>query len=801
MLLTSQIALGQSPVIHTVTLQSADVEQYGKLEVVLDLSATYTNPYDYDQIAITALFTGPSGQQLSVDGFYMRDYVLNETTGNLIPEGTTGKFKLRFSPDQTGNWSFQVSVSDVNGTGTSSLTTFSCVPISNPENKGFVRSNLTNYLQFDNDEQYIPVGENIAWQNTNVFLDYRNWLTGLSENAGNFFRLWHAHWGLGIEWENGSNGFEGLRRYKETNSRYQDWIFDFCAENGLYVMLCLQHHGQVSSQVNPNWNDSPYNVANGGPCNNTWDFFTNETAKAHTKNRLRYVVARWGYSRSIMSWELFNEVGWTDDFSSHQSEIADWHAEMAVFLKENDPYRHLVTTSYAGEDQDPAVWANPDFDFTQTHYYLNLSNLERALVGGVRSYLEDFGKPTLTGEFGLGGSSSLTNADPDGIHIHNALWGTLFGGGMGSAMTWWWDSYIHPRNLYYHFAPVTQVAADIPFLAENMSPGDAYAIGAPGNLVITPTLGWAGIGDAIITINENGSLTPENPGLGIFLYGSEWNTELRSPPTFELTYPSSGQFTVKTNSDSGTDPKIAIYLDGVLMLEEMALVNQSYSINVPQGSHTIKVDNTGTDWISIAAYTFEGIGSQMDTYVLSSENQEVMAGWVLNNSYNHEYLADNGAPDPIFGGELVIDNVISGNYLVNWYDCLTGAIVHSQNVNTAIGNQLFLPVPELFWDLAFHVQRDGEVSTSELAQSLPFKVYPNPALPGERLTIEQEEISVDRLKISLLDAAGKQVQIAQNEGFNHSEFSLANNLPAGFYWLKVEGSGKVGTKPVVVSSR
>ena len=38
------------------------------------------------------------------------------------------------------------------------------------------------------------------------------------------------------------------------------------------------------------------------------DFFTDERAKADYKNRLRYLVARYGYSTSVFAWEFFNEV-------------------------------------------------------------------------------------------------------------------------------------------------------------------------------------------------------------------------------------------------------------------------------------------------------------------------------------------------------------------------------------------------------------------------------------------------------------------------------------------------------------
>jgi hypothetical protein len=251
------------PVIHAVTQLAESVEQWGKFEAVVDLSASFSNPYDYDEIALTATFTSPSGQQKAVDGFYMEDFLLDTNDGSLESAGT-GHFRLRFSPSETGTWSYTISVSDSVGTTTSGVQTFDCVEITSPNNHGFVRSGTGNYLQFDDGSAYIPIGENMAWQNNNAYLDFKTWIDALKGQDGNFIRLWHAHWGLGLEWENGNNGFGGLRHYKQENCFLQDWLFDYCADLGLYVMLTLQHHGPVSTQVNPNWDENPYNAANGG---------------------------------------------------------------------------------------------------------------------------------------------------------------------------------------------------------------------------------------------------------------------------------------------------------------------------------------------------------------------------------------------------------------------------------------------------------------------------------------------------------------------------------------------------------
>lgn len=796
----SQHINAQIPVIRSVTPLASTVVQYDKFEVKLDLIANFINPYDYDNIHIFATFISPDNQLFKVNGFFMQDFQFTSLQTGTITSINNGVFKLRFAPTQPGVWRYTVSCTTSAGTGIFTEQTFTCVPASNASNKGFVRTSESKYLQFDNKEQFIPVGENIGWQVSNPYVDYKKWLDKLSENKGNFFRLWQAHWGLGIEWQNNNNGFQGLRRYKQSNSFYLDWLLDYCAEKDIYILLCLQHHGQVSSTVNPNWNESPYNAANGGPAQNTWDFFTNTTAKNHVKNRLRYIIARWGYSRNIMSWELFNEVDWTNQFEQRKADVANWHSEMAAFLKDNDPYEHLVTTSYAHDNNDPAVWHNPDIDFTQTHYYINIPNLERALSNGIKRYLTDYQKPTLTAEFGLGDSGSgLSTLDPNGIHIHNSLWASLFSGGMGSAMTWWWDNYIDPLNLYYHFSPIATIAQNIPFKDAQFSPVAVNTLGAPADLSLSPTAqGWGALADTLFTI-ENGAVMPTGAALSFFLYGSQWNTQYRRPPSFKVNYPANGKFTVKTASQTGNSPKIAIWLDGIKKLDQNTAVNQSFTIDIPAGTHTIRVDNTGTDWIGIAAYMFSGLGSAVDAYTLISKEKDKIVGWVLNNRYNHDVVKNNGIPAAANGAILKINDAKNGSYLVKWFDCLSGALVNTTPVAVENGT-LNILIPSLLWDLVF-IMEDQSVNALNIKTGFPFTLYPNPII-SESINISFELHIKSNVQITLLDATGRTLQILHNgiltEGNQQLKANLLPSLPAGMYWVQISTQTQAATQPLVI---
>lgn len=793
----------QAPIITAAVPVSTTVEQWGKFEVKLTVNANWANPYDYEEIRVEAVFTGPNGQTRAVEGFFIQEYEFsNQQTGAISPVGA-GVFKVRFSPDQSGTWRYQLRCTNASGTGQFAEQAFSATPTTNPRNKGFVRADQGNYLHFDQGAQYIPIGENIGWHSSNALVDYKKWLTKLSDKGGNFFRMWQCHWGLGLEWRNNDNGYTGLRKYKQTNAFYTDWLFDFCAERGIYVMYCLQHHGQVSSTVNPNWAESPYNAVNGGPCANTWDFFTAESAKKHQRNKYRYCVARWGYSQNLMAWELFNEVDWTDQFEQKKSLVSDWHNEMAAFLKNKDPYGHLVTTSYAKDQNDPDTWNLPDVDFTQTHYYNNTPNIERVLRNGLQKYLGDFGKPTINGEFGLDAAgNNLQNIDPNGIHIHNGLWGSLFSGAFGTAMTWWWDSYIDPKELYHHFTGVAAVSALTPLREKRYAPVAAGVTGVPADLSLTPTGGWAALTDTLLRIDATGAIEPAGATTGTFLYGSQWNTQYRRPPKFVFTMPQAGKFRVRTGGQAGQAPKIAIWLDGVKVLEQAAAINQNYTIDVPAGPHNVKVDNTGTDWILIASYTITGIGSAVDAYVLQSEDKNRAAGWVLNNRYNHEVVQSSGNPAMAAGAVVQVPGQANGTYVVRYYNCLTGALLSTETAAASNG-ALRLVLPEFQWDLAFTADEQA-VGIAEVArQNLDFQTWPNPVLPGVPVTLQFQTTEPVPLSVSLLDGLGRAIETLYEGRSTSGEQQLATmlpaTLPAGLYWVKVEaGTAQAGARAISI---
>ncbi len=81
----------------------------------------------------------------------------------------------------------------------------------------------------------------------------------------------------------------------------------------------------------------------------------------------RYLIARWGYSTAVHSFEYVNEG---DPYNGHLYEAAN---AMARYFHKYDPSRHMVTTSFWHSFPNVEFWSNPayaDIDYADLHAYV-----------------------------------------------------------------------------------------------------------------------------------------------------------------------------------------------------------------------------------------------------------------------------------------------------------------------------------------------------------------------------------------------------------------------------------------------
>jgi hypothetical protein len=437
---------------------------YGPTEIEIETDGVVDNRFDPAQFDLSVRFRAPSGASVLVPAFSYQDF-----DPNSLRQVGAPAWRVRFTPNEPGDWQAQAELASPQLR--SEPIGLTIAP--DPAARGFVRLNPQNprYYAFDNGDFYFPIGPNLGWSTQpgqGVLNDYERWLDRLSQNGGNVGRVWMASWSFGIEWnDTGLGDYAGRMQ----QAWLLDQVFKLAEQRGVYLMLTLLNHGAFSDSVNPEWDSNPYNAANGGPLKAPRDFARNKEAKAIFKQRLRYIAARWAYSPNLFAWEWWNEVNWTpiDDTA-----LKSWIAEMDAQLQQYDPYDHLVSSSFAGV-MASSTWKMPELSFTQQHDYSGEDPAK--LLPVTYKVMAGYGleKPVLLAEQGLDSVGASGQAGLEVVHFHNGIWAAPFSGYAGSAMYWWWDSYIDPRNLWGEYKGLADFLKD-----EDLAPL------APAKAQITP---------------------------------------------------------------------------------------------------------------------------------------------------------------------------------------------------------------------------------------------------------------------------------------------------------------------------
>ncbi|MGQ8335510.1 DUF5060 domain-containing protein [Sunxiuqinia sp. A32] len=426
--------------ISDVQLITKKVLQYDRADFSIQLAANWTNPYFQEDVSLDMLLTAPNGQKLTLPCYYVSG-----------ESGSNSSWEARFTPQQAGKYEYQFLLSEKGDfKATSEKFNFDSKP---SRLRGFLHTKSNWILQFDNGEPFRGVAENLCWESrtnddSKFFkalhekhekYNYDYLIPLFSKNGGNFCRVWMCSWNFPIDRQNHFNN----HRYEASNEYFNpsavkklDQFVDLCKDNNVYVMLCM---GQGDVRADHN-------------------FFISDEAKAKYKNRLRYIVARWGYSPNIGMWEFFNEI----DNIQHRNQggpipakdIVAWHAEMSTYLKELDPYNHIRTTSISHRDLE-GLNSVADLDINQKHIYNNTDVLPRE----IEKYEKEFGKPYVIGEFGYEWDWSKNFDDfSDGMDFDfkRGLWYGLFTSTPITPMSWWWE-YFEDRDMMGYFRGVSEI--------------------------------------------------------------------------------------------------------------------------------------------------------------------------------------------------------------------------------------------------------------------------------------------------------------------------------------------------------
>jgi hypothetical protein len=223
---------------------------------------------------------------------------------------------------------------------------------------------------------------------------------------------------------------------------YFDWQIQQGEQNGVFFKYVIQDKSD--------W--VPNHLKREGFFHDVGDgYFQEDGTKAKWLLRQwwRYLIARWGYSTAVHSWELCNEA------DPNNSAVYRMTQDLARFMHQNDSHPHLVTTSFWCCWR-PNFWVDrsnyPDVDYADLHEYthdseLGLDMAEWILSLAQTTYQPPVAIPVILGETGIGaaGQSSfehLSQPNP-GIWYHNMLWAQLNSGSGLSSPNYWWSRHLN----------------------------------------------------------------------------------------------------------------------------------------------------------------------------------------------------------------------------------------------------------------------------------------------------------------------------------------------------------------------
>jgi hypothetical protein len=620
------------------------------------------NPYSRE---IWAKVTTPSGQTLTLPAYY----------------ADMGLYAVRVRPDEAGTYRFGAVSETTKGVRSSDLVV-SLIPPAEVANTARTRlpaimrnAGEPRLLQRSDGHPYIPVGANLAWapdESPDTVAFYQKAFPAFARANLNWMRVWMADWdGLDLDWLPASMGPSPKPgRLSEDVAERWDRIIESAEENGVYVQVVLQHHGQYTTYNDSNWAQNPWNAANpGGFLRSPTDFFTDPNARLITLLKYRYIVARWGWSPAVLAWELFNEVHWTNAMrEGHEADVARWHSAMADYIRSVDAYGHLITTST--ENLRSPVYEK--MDYCQPHLYA--SNM----VAGARAFAQGYaslGKPAFYGEAGNDHEAVPAEAIKAGLDLVPPVWASIMGQGDLAAQPWDGWNVLGTNRLgelgsVIRFLAVNGVAAQ-----RGLGPFSCVVeCAARVPLKIVAGEVWQRRAPLETEYPLDGREPIEAAEVAATLVGNRASVADGYPDraTYRLDMPRDTTMRVRVDSRAEAGGGLRVSLDGSIVAAHRWAGGTApmdpvvLEFPVAKGRRTLLLEDPGPDWIGIAEID-TGL-DQPALALIGRRNERFIEAWI----WNRAGLYALGQPKPV-AGTAAIDNVAAGTWKVTWWDAARGA--------------------------------------------------------------------------------------------------------------------------------
>ena len=397
-------ALLAQPNIGNVTINPNPVGRYEKMELTVDLTASYANPFDPEDVDLWAVFTSPSSVDWHVNGFW---------------DGT--HWKIRFAARDTGSWNYTVYGDDGTGQDSTNPGTFICQPSAQ---RGWLRLSMADprYLQHDDGTSFLGIGQCRCWDLgavPDIFSD-------IQAHGMNILVYWMPSWDNMLVTLDTGYDF-----YDMHHAASIDTVVEKCEQHDIYLVLTIWNHDELRGAGHP-WPRKYFDDFN--PFHDLSDatgFMSDSTSWAYQERLYRYIIARWGYSRAIGLWQTICEIDGTTNFYNNDAATDPWHSGINDFFKNNDPFGHPTTASKSAGSIWNWSYGFSIMDLPQVHVYEDGVGISNTIASQTRILWDSHEKPSFIGEFG----AQLGTA-PTTKHFHDGIWAGLAAGGAIAPLDW-----------------------------------------------------------------------------------------------------------------------------------------------------------------------------------------------------------------------------------------------------------------------------------------------------------------------------------------------------------------------------
>lgn len=713
--------------LNRVSPTAASVPCFERLEVDVDATGTFRNPFDPDEVALDADITPPSGHTYRIAGYFDRPFLRDVRNGeeSIVPTGNP-RWRLRLTPLEEGVHHVTVHWRDRKGSAPAKTFDFTST---RPAANGFIHVSTRDrrYFEFTNGRSYFPIGGNLGWSKRGL-LDYEAWMGEYQKVGANVARVLLApSWTtFGLEQPGLARDGKGLGQFDLVAAYRLDQLLDLARDRGIYLQFCLDTYNELRpTDGQPWWEKTAHNIANGGPLANPSDFWSSDDMDRLYRMKLRYLSARYGASRNLFAWELWDEVDQTNGFRLEP--VRAWHQRMGRALATLDPYDHPITTSTAQTMGIRDLELLPELSFVQTHHY---GNDPAGMVVEQQSRKAAWGKPHIAAEIGADADAPRADVDTEGVQVHDPLWASVACGCAGTPMPWWWDSLVDANHLYPLFGAVQRFTdgIDFPgeaFLQTNVSVGYPTELKRPKRDLILngrPAVWRDHATNTPRTVSERKGAWVGSPVVSELLHGVRNHPTWHNPILFKVNLAQRTKFEVDVTRISGTGGgTLRIDLDGNRLLtrefkdpDDLTTATEItqgigvYSVEIPRGSHTIRVSNIGPDWIA-ASYRLVGVRPALvrppvNAWVIVGN--DIVLGWVRIEGRTWPRVAvlkrpPEGTPPFV----MRVNGLASGSWGVEFWDTWKGSVISRGTVRVGLNGIARISVPSVETDMAIKLMR------------------------------------------------------------------------------------------------